>query len=55
MTAASRGFIAADKATGKFKPGDPVSGVDALLSVVQAPMLIQQNYDPALLEHTQIF
>ena len=33
MTAASRGFIAADKATGEFKPGDTVSGVDALLSI----------------------
>ncbi len=33
MTAASRGFIEADKATGEFKPGDPVSGADALLSI----------------------
>jgi Tfp pilus assembly protein PilF len=33
MTATSRGFIEADKATGEFKPGDPVSGVDALLSI----------------------
>jgi hypothetical protein len=33
MTATSRGFIEADKATGEFKPGDPVSGADALLSI----------------------
>ena len=33
MTAASRGYIEADKATGEFKPGDPVSGADALLSI----------------------
>ncbi len=33
MTATSKGFIEADKATGEFKPGDPVSGVDALLSI----------------------
>jgi Tfp pilus assembly protein PilF len=33
MTVASRGFIEADKATGKFRPGDPVSGADALLSI----------------------
>jgi hypothetical protein len=33
MTAASRGFIEADKATGEFRPGDPVSGADALLSI----------------------
>jgi tetratricopeptide (TPR) repeat protein len=33
MTTASRGFIEADKATGEFKPGGPVSGADALLSI----------------------
>ena len=33
MTATSRGFIEADKATGEFRPGDPVSGADALLSI----------------------
>jgi hypothetical protein len=33
MIATSRGFIEADKATGEFSPGDPVSGVDALLSI----------------------
>ena len=33
MTATSRGFIEADRATGKFRPGDPVSGADALLSI----------------------
>jgi Tfp pilus assembly protein PilF len=33
MTTTSRGFIEADKATGEFKPGDPVSGADALLSI----------------------
>jgi Tfp pilus assembly protein PilF len=33
MTAASRGYLEADKATGEFKPGDPVSGADALLSI----------------------
>jgi len=33
MTATSRGFMEADKATGEFKPGDPVSGADALLSI----------------------
>ncbi len=33
MTATSRGYIEADKATGEFKPGDPVSGADALLSI----------------------
>ena len=33
MTATSRGFLEADKATGEFKPGDPVSGADALLSI----------------------
>jgi tetratricopeptide (TPR) repeat protein len=33
MTTTSRGFIEADKATGEFKPGDPVSGADALISI----------------------
>jgi tetratricopeptide (TPR) repeat protein len=33
MTAASRGFIEADKTTGEFKPGDPISGVDVLLAI----------------------
>jgi hypothetical protein len=33
MTATSRGFLEADKATGEFKPGDAVSGADALLSI----------------------
>lgn len=33
MTATSRGFLEADKATGEFKPGDPVSGADALLAI----------------------
>ena len=33
MTATSRGFIEADRATGEFKPGEPVSGADALLSI----------------------
>lgn len=33
MAATSRGFVEADKATGEFKPGDPVSGADALLSI----------------------
>lgn len=33
MTATSRGFIEADKATGEFRPGDAVSGADALLSI----------------------
>jgi tetratricopeptide (TPR) repeat protein len=33
MTATSRGFIEADKATGEFNPGDAVSGTDALLSI----------------------
>ena len=33
MTTTSRGFIEADKATGEFRPGDPVSGADALLSI----------------------
>jgi hypothetical protein len=33
MTATSRGYLEADKATGEFRPGDPVSGADALLSI----------------------
>ena len=33
MTATSRGFIEADKATGEFNPGAPVSGADALLTI----------------------
>jgi tetratricopeptide (TPR) repeat protein len=33
MTATSRGFLEADKATGEFRPGDPVSGADALLAI----------------------
>ncbi len=33
MTTTSRGFLEADKATGEFKPGDPVSGADALLAI----------------------
>lgn len=33
MVVTSRGFIEADKATGEFRPGDPVSGADALLSI----------------------
>lgn len=33
MTAASRGFLEADKATGEFNPGAPVSGADALLTI----------------------
>lgn len=33
MTAASRGYLEADKATGEFRPGDPVSGADALLAI----------------------
>lgn len=33
MTVTSRGYIEADKATGEFKPGDAVSGADALLSI----------------------
>src|SRR5574341_169254 len=33
MTATSRGFLEADKATGEFKPGDAVSGADALLTI----------------------
>ncbi len=33
MTATSRGYLEADKATGEFKPGEPVSGADALLTI----------------------
>ena len=33
MTATSRNFLEADKATGEFKPGDSVSGADALLAI----------------------
>jgi len=33
MTVTSRNFLEADKATGEFKPGDPVSGADALLAI----------------------
>ncbi len=33
MTAASRGFLEADKATGEFRPLDFVSGADALLAI----------------------
>jgi tetratricopeptide (TPR) repeat protein len=33
MTATSRGYLEADKATGEFKPGDQVSGADALLTI----------------------
>lgn len=33
MTATSRGFLEADKATGVFRPTDPVSGADALLTI----------------------
>jgi len=33
MTVTSRNFLEADKATGEFKPGDQVSGADALLSI----------------------
>jgi tetratricopeptide (TPR) repeat protein len=33
MVVTSRGFVEADKATGEFKPGDSVSGADALLSI----------------------
>jgi Tfp pilus assembly protein PilF len=33
MTATTRNFLEADKATGEFKPGDSVSGADALLSI----------------------
>lgn len=33
MVVTSRGFIEADKATGEFRAGDPVSGADALLAI----------------------
>jgi hypothetical protein len=33
MTVTTRNFLEADKATGEFKPGDQVSGADALLSI----------------------
>lgn len=33
MVVTSRGFLEADKATGEFKPSDPVSGADALLAI----------------------
>jgi len=33
MTTTSRGFLEADKATGEFRAGDPVSGADALLAI----------------------
>ncbi|OGW50979.1 MAG: hypothetical protein A2078_09150 [Nitrospirae bacterium GWC2_57_9] len=33
MVVTSRGFIEADKATGEFRPGDAVSGADALLAI----------------------
>lgn len=33
MTVTSRGFLEADKATGEFRPADPVSGADALLAI----------------------
>jgi len=33
MTTTARGFLEADKATGEFNPGAPVSGADALLSI----------------------
>jgi tetratricopeptide (TPR) repeat protein len=33
MTVTTRNFLEADKATGEFKPGDPVSGADALLAI----------------------
>jgi len=33
MTATSRGFLGADKATGEYSPGSPVSGADALLAI----------------------
>ncbi len=33
MVVTSRGFLEADKATGAFRPADPVSGADALLSI----------------------
>jgi tetratricopeptide (TPR) repeat protein len=33
MTATTRGYLEADKATGEFRPGDSVSGADALLAI----------------------
>jgi hypothetical protein len=33
MVVTSRGFLEADKATGEFRPAEPVSGADALLSI----------------------
>ncbi len=33
MTVTSRNFLEADKATGEFRPSDPVSGADALLAI----------------------
>jgi tetratricopeptide (TPR) repeat protein len=33
MVVTSRGFLEADKATGELRPGDPVSGADALLAI----------------------
>jgi hypothetical protein len=33
MTVTTRGFLEADKATGEFRAGDPVSGADALLAI----------------------
>jgi Tfp pilus assembly protein PilF len=33
MMATSRGYLEADKATGEFKPTEPVSGADALLAI----------------------
>jgi hypothetical protein len=33
MVVTSRGFVEADKATGEFKPADPLSGADALLAI----------------------
>jgi tetratricopeptide (TPR) repeat protein len=33
MIVTSRGFLEADKATGEFKAGEPVSGADALLAI----------------------
>ncbi len=33
MVATTRGFLEADKATGEYKAGDPVSGADALLTI----------------------
>jgi hypothetical protein len=33
MTATTRGYLEADKATGEFRPGDAVSGADALLTI----------------------